>query len=374
MKISRRVLVGAGLVTAGLLYTASMVAWRDEAHPSGQPAVFEVRTHPVRTSAASQRLAAEWRALLGECNGSTDPEALRKRLAKLKAGWLEEDDLHLVAQTAAQLLRSGEDAETGIPFKIGTGSSIRGWPSMRVFLLDVLAITDPDLASAVAREVLASTNSAEEYAVALKPLVESGTWKASDAELADHFSRLLSRDDWQGRAGFLEALDLSRVVSSPATTEALARWVDTSPQAASAGEMALHETAAQSPGLLVGLVSAEPTLFADQPDLRAGLMARAEISKEAQAVGVESYLKDTAVSSAEKEQFLALFPLRSATTGTRLYGSAPMPFERGKVAADDRAALEAVGRWKEDPALSTLLPSLEALEGRLEGWVRQAGD
>lgn len=374
MKISRPVLVGAALAATGLLYTAT-TTWTNEDHSSvRQAAVAEGKTSPVRSIGGSQRLAAEWRALLEECKGDPDPEILRERLAKLKAGWLEEDDLHLVAQTAAQLLRSGEDAETGIPFKIGTGSSIRGWPSMRVFLLDVLAITDPDLASVVAREILASTNSAEEFAVALKPLVESGTWKASDAELADHFSRLLSHAEWQDRAGFLEALDLSRVVSSPATTEALARWMDTSPQASSAGEMALHETAAQAPGLLVGLVSAEPALFSDQPDLRAGLMARAEISKEAQAVGVESYLRDAAVPAGEKEQFLALFPLRSTTTGTRLYGAAPMPFERGKVAADDRAALEAVGRWKEDPALSTLLPSLEALEGRLQGWVRQAGD
>ena len=36
-------------------------------------------------------------------------------------------------------------------------------PTLRVFLLDVLSITEPDLAMEIAREVLGSTTPAEEF-------------------------------------------------------------------------------------------------------------------------------------------------------------------------------------------------------------------
>ncbi len=315
---------------------------------------------------------AAWRGILQDC-GTSDPALIRQRLAALKEQWLEED-LHVIAQTSARLLRSGEDAATGLPFEVGPGGSIRSWPGMRVFLLDILAIADPDLAAETAREILATTRSAEEYALALKPLLAEGPWRASDAELETHLSKLLQRQEWQESEGFAEALDLSRVVASPGTAEILARWMDRSPPAREVGEMALHETAAESPDLFVGLLAQDPSLLDNRGDLRASLMARATVSDETQAAQVQDYLRNPAIPAAEKESFLALYPLRSATTGYRLYGPLPKPYDRDQVAADDRKALETVGAWKADPALSGLLPALNSLEGRLQGWVKQAGD
>jgi hypothetical protein len=245
---------------------------------------------------------------------------------------------------------------------------------MRVFLLDFLSIADPDLAVEIAREILASTSSAEEYAVALKPLLLKGPWRASDEELQGHFSKLLSTPEWQTREGLAEALDLSRAASSTGTAEVLARWVDGSPPARQAGEMALHETAAKAPSVVVGLIAEDRALFADQPELRASLMARAAVSDEGQAAGVDAYLRDPSVSRREKESFLNLYPLRGATTGYRLYGQPPKPFDRGQVVTDDRAALEVVNHWVADPALEDLAPSLKSLQGRLQDWVEQAGD
>lgn len=310
---------------------------------------------------------------MANCRDNPDPELIRKQLEALREKWLEEEDLYVVAQLIGQLLRSGEDAKTGLPFEVGPGG-LRGWSSMRIFLLDFLSIADPDLAVEIAREILASTSSAEEYAVALKPLLMEGPWRASDQELQDHFSKLLSNPEWQTREGLAEALDLARVAPSSGTADVLARWVDSSPPAKQAGEMALHETAAKSPSLFVKLIAEDPALFADQPELRASLMARATVSDGNQAPGVEAYLKDPAVPLAEKQQFLDLYPLRSATTGYRLYGQPPKPFEHGQVVSDDRAALEAVNRWIADPAMVELAPSMSSLQDRLETWVEQAGD
>lgn len=323
------------------------------------------RSHP--------RLAGEWRALVADCEKAPDPDTLKLRLAAIKDRWLEEDP-QVLAGVIGQLLREGADAPTGIPFETGPGGALRGWPTLRVFLLDVLAVTDPDLAGAIAREVLATTTSAEEFAVALKPLLLGGPWRAPDAELAGHFNKLLENPAWQDKVGLAEALDLSRVAATPATTAVVARWVDRSPRALEAGEMALHETAAAEPSLIVGLVSEDPQLFQDQPELRAGLLARAAVSDPEQSAILETYLKDPAVSIGEKQQFLGLFPLRSASTGYRLYGSPPSPYSADAVRADDRAALEITGRWQADPALSALHADLAALQTRLAVWVKQSDD
>lgn len=371
MFFSRRTYAGIFLVAGGLL-AWSMIAGPGEA-PSSQASEAPAKRVAAPAVTRSGRLADDWRAILNSCEGSKDPEDLRKQLTALKEKWLEED-LYLVAQTATQLLRGGEDAKTGMSFEAGPGRMLRGWPTMRVFLLEMLAMSDPDLAVEMAREILASTTSAEEYAIALKPLLMEGPWRASDEELQAHFSKLLWNREWQNREGFMEALDLARVASSPKTAEVLARWVDASPPAEAAGEMALHETAAKTPGLLVDLISRDPALFNDQPELRSSLMARATISAGGQAEDIDTYLKNPSIPLAEKREFLNLYPLRSATTGNRLYGANPRPFERGQVIADDRAALSAATRWAADPALADLQPVIRQLEGRLQSWVNQARD
>ena len=362
------------LLLGGCLLCA-WVALREMRH---DPAPAAVGNHPTAAAASTPRphshprLAAEWRDWLARCEQGGDPEALKKQLAALKERWLEEDP-QVLAGVIGQLLRQGDDAPTGIPFETGPGGALRGWPTLRVFLLDVLAVTDPDLAGVIAREVLATTTSAEEFAVALKPLLLGGPWQAPAGELEAHLTRLLEDPAWQEQVGLAEALDLPRIAASPGSTEALARWVDRSPPAKVAGEMALHETAANNPSLVVGLVARDRQLLRNEPELRAGLMARAMASDPAQTESLGDYLKDPAVSLDEKQRFLRLFPLRSASTGYRLYGSPPAPYDAPSVKADDKAALNAVTRWMEDPALSDLRGDLLTLEQRLEAWVKQSG-
>jgi hypothetical protein len=356
-----------GLLCWSIVKRSSPEAPASKAPEARHPAVAE------ESSRAGYKLGRDWRDLLERCQNSSDPEELRRQLAALKEEWLDEEP-DVTAGIIGQLLRDGKDAETSIAFQTGPGGTLRGWPTLRVFLLDVLASTDPDLAGEIAREILASTGSAEEYAVALRPLMMGKPWQASDEELQGYLAKMLATPEWQTRVGLMEALDLTRVAAAPGTTETLAHWVDSSPPAFAAGSMALHETAAQSPALVVDLISADHSLFASQPELRASLMARAVASDSTQSGQVETYLKDPSIPATEKKEFLNLYPLRSATTGYRLYGNPPSPFEHSQVISDDRAALEAVTRWQADPALAGLLPDLRSLGGRLQSWVRQARD
>lgn len=343
-------------------------------HASAPAPLPREAAQPARVNVPGHKtILDDWQECLSRCENGDDPAAMKRWLSSTRNRWLEEEP-DVVAQTIGQLLRSGADDKTGIQFETGPGRALRGWPTLRVFLLDVLSVTDPDLAIEIAREVLGNTASAEEFAVALKPLTLGGPWQASDEELAGYFSKMLGTPDWQNSVGLAEALDLSRITSSPAVVETLAHWVDQSPPALKAGAFALHETAAEHPALVSELISTDDTLFAGQPDLRASLMARSNVSEAAQASQVEAYLKNPAISQTEKQEFLTLFPLRSATTGYRLYGKPPSPFQKDQVQAGDQAALGMVAAWKNDPALAGLAGDLSTLEERLQSWQRQAGN
>ncbi len=361
------------LAAAGGLAAWMSLSTRTRETPAPASRSQEVAQPDRLANPGHKTIVADWRECLSRCENGDDPAALKRWLAATKDRWLEEEP-DVVARTIGQLLRSGADAGTGIPFETGPGRALRGWPTLRVFLLDVLSVTDPDLAAEIAREILATTGSAEEFAVALKPLTLGGPWRASDSELAGYLSKMLETPAWQNSAGLAEALDLSRIARSPEVLETLARWVDHSPPALKAGSFALHETAAEHPALVSELISTDDKLFAQQTNLRASLMARAHVSDAAQAGHVDDYLKNPAISQAEKQQFLTLFPLRSATTGYRLYGKPPSPFQKEQVQGDDQAALEMVAAWKNDPGLAGLSEDLATVERRLQSWTRQSGN
>ena len=358
-----------GLLLAGFAW---LVSQRGELEDADR-VVATASSEPVRKERISSGSPGrDWYGLISLIDGGAGAEEVRARMSEIKGRWIDADP-HAVAESIATLLRSGDDRETGIEFETGHGGGLRGWPTLRVFLLDALMSTDPDIAVELAREILADTNSAEEYAVAMRALVMERPWRASDEELEERLRMLLGRSDWQEqrRAGFAEALDLPREIASDDAFESLVQWVDTSPEFEEAGEMALHEFAADHSAVAISELADDSTMLAENPGLRAGLMARADPADPEQLQTVEAYLADPAVSQVEKRDFLKLFPLRSATTGFRLYGGNPKPFERESVIASDRAAAIAVDRWLQG-GFESLQPELEALGQRLENWQRQA--
>jgi hypothetical protein len=315
----------------------------------------------------------DWAGLVALIDQGASSEEIRQQLADTKAKWCEEDP-RVMAEKIAILLRDHEDRETGLEFETGHGGGLRSWPSLRVFLLDVLMSTDPDVAVEVAREVLAETDSAEEYAVAMRALVMEKPWRAGDDELHAYLANLLAREDWQkeGRAGFAEAMDLVREIGTAQAFQSLAEWVDGSPSFKEAGAMSLHEFAAEYPDKMSQSVAEEPSLLASDPGLRAGLMARIDPMDPKQLRVLEGYLSSGEVTVAEKRDFLRLFPLRSATTGFRLYAGTPAPYDLDQVKVSDLAAAEAVEAWLGRADLNPLNSELLALQQRLDDWRKQA--
>ena len=313
----------------------------------------------------SKKIQADWDALSSWLRSIPPPsvEEIRSRLLATRIAWTTTDP-QARATALRQLLDSGEDAATGIDFEVGNHSQLAGWPTLRVFLLDVLATSDPEMAATIARQVLDRTDSPDEFATALKSLTRPGIARADDSELVSRFGQMLDHPRWEPTRGFAEALDLARVVGSPAAARKLAAWQG-EPVLKS---MAMDEFAAEHPQAMLEVLDLEANVTGKP---RARLMARADPADAGQLAAVDTYLRSAERTDEEAEVFLKLFPLRSATTGFRLYGAPPSPYTFEQIKAGDQAALARVDTWVGDPSLANYHPQLHVLRKRLAEWVAE---
>jgi hypothetical protein len=327
------------------------------------------RTEPDETSvnaASARRVRQDWEALLKWIRSSPPPgkEEIRERLLATRAAWAEIDP-QVLASVIRELLESGDDAATGLDFQVGLHGLLAGWPTLRVFLLDVLAISDPEMAMTTARDLLDKTPSPDEFATGLRSLTRQGMGRADDGELLSRFDAMLGHRDWRGSSGFAEAFDLARFVGTPAAARSLAAW-DGNPALKS---MAMDEFAAEHPGAMLEALNDEPGVSGI---VRASLMARANPADPSQLGSVDAYLRKPELSNEEAAAFLKTFPLRSATTGYRLYGQTPSPYTFEQIKSGDLAAGGLVNTWVTDPALAKYRPEILSLQKRLSKWIDQA--
>ncbi len=313
-------------------------------------------------AAARKRIRSDWDELMSWLDSDPSPteEEIRARLLATRVAWAELDP-QVLAEMIRELLATGSDKATGLAFSVGPHGFLSGWPTLRVFLLDVLVASDPEMAAAIARNLLGETASAEEFAVALRSLTREGKGRAANEELTAYFGQMLERREWGNSAGFAEALDLARVIGSSVAARQLAEW-EGNPALRS---MALDEFAAEHPEVALEMKDAVDGIA------RANLMARVHPDDPAQMAAVDAYLRSPGLTAEEADSFLKSFPLRSATTGYRLYGKTPAPYSYDKVVAGDRAALERVDQWVNDPALAKYRTNLMSLQQRLTTWTQQ---
>lgn len=369
------VLTGVLILACGLVYLNRGQAPKTQKPiNTPDPAASRVRsTRPdpaverdLRDATTERTIENDWRELVAWLESEPKPSAseIRERLVALRLAWTEKD-FQVLATTLTRLLESGVDRDLGLAFRVGPHGFLQSWPTLRVFLLDVLAASDPEMAATTARAVLAKTDSADEFSVALRSLTRKGLARAADEELLAHFQTLLAHTEWKNSGGFGEAFDLARLLGSPEAATTLARWNE-NPKLRN---RALDEFAAEHPSAAIAMLQSESPLEANA---RATLMARANPADPAQLAAVDAYLRDPVRQSDEVTVFLKAFPLRSATTGYRLYGKPPAPYTFDSITAGDRAALEQVTHWADDPQLESHRADLLELKERLADWVNQA--
>jgi hypothetical protein len=364
----------AAAVTVVLAIMALTVRERTKSHGTRgeEPSVIRVRTsqpdfskeEQAADAAARKRVLNDWKELVEWLDAEPRPanHEIRARLLALRFAWTEMDP-QVLAEMLHKLLESGGDRMTGLDFEVGPHGFLKGWSSLRVFLLDILATSDPEMAAEIAKGVLGETASADEFAIALRSLTREGT-EATDAELSALFGKMLGRSEWGSSAGFAEAFDLVRWVGSPEIASQLVSW-NGNPALKS---MAMDEFAAEHPGVMLEVLAAGNSLTGIAC---ANLMARADPVDPKQMAIVDAYLRSQDRSPEEAAAFLQAFPLRSATTGYRLYGETPAPYRYAQIVAGDRAAYEQVRQWANDPLLEKFRTDLNVLQNRLATWIEE---
>ena len=302
----------------------------------------------------------------------------RRTLGELKAQMEAMPREQSVAAIRAALA-SGRDAETGLGFKIGAGGALSEAPSLRVFLLDELARLNPAAAAELARSILATKTSADEWAVALRNLARVQNTEADRTFLQGKMRELLTHEPWQkeASAGYLEAFDVAVHLRSaslaPELSELLRRKENDQRAAAHAAFLALDRLAIADPVPLLSRLTDEPALMQGREATRAGYLARADVSDPAQRAIVERYLMDASRPAEELKSFAGVFPNGNFMISQNLLTTVATP-DRATQLARDQAALRVVNEWLADARFAGIRATLEQMRTRLESFLRQSGE
>ncbi|MBI4660467.1 MAG: hypothetical protein HY735_16645 [Verrucomicrobia bacterium] len=309
---------------------------------------------------------------LNRLRAGIDPEKSRLLLEALKGNLLRPESKAEAIGAILGFLRSGEDAATGLAFRVGPKHALTEAPTLRTALLDWLGQLDSRAAADHSVQILAAMSSPEEYAVALRNFAQ-GRPEQRD-ELRNYFDRLASHGAWanQPTAGYLEAFDVVPHLADPAFINTL------SPHLAPSAHHSLRHASLVA---LDRLVLANPkgslhemlreNALEDQPLLRASFLARADVRDRGQRELLEQYLLSSSLSERELDKFLRLFPNANRFASYNLLTESA-GHSLADLAALDAAALERVREWQTQPRFSGLSPRLKQLENRLVEQVASA--
>lgn len=128
------------LISGMLLTVAAVLVLRSHLQDPLPEARKAAAVPPPARSPASSFLPSI-AANLPERPGLEHLDALRSRLWALPAEQALEE--------IRSFLESGDDRATGLSFEIGGDGSLSGWPTLRVFLLDLLQGIDPAAAARI---------------------------------------------------------------------------------------------------------------------------------------------------------------------------------------------------------------------------------
>lgn len=288
-------------------------------------------------------------------------DEIRAALRQMRAGNARE---WMLAQWAA-----GEDFATELDLKLDPAQNLSGWSSWRIFLLDMLFLVDPQAAAGISRDLLATSQSPDEWAVAMRNLARVGK---ENSLLRAKSLELLRRAEWQKNpsAGYLEAFDV--IVHTRNTTVVPDLLANCDARDEKAVRHASYLT-------LDRLILAEPSKVL--PELartasahpRSGLMlsnmiARADVRDPVQRRAVETYLLDPKRTVEELRGFASVFPNANIAVSHNLLTKVPT-LHGQDITARDRASLEAVSAWLADTKFSAAHDALRMAGARLEGYL-----
>jgi hypothetical protein len=285
-------------------------------------------------------------------------------LAALREELLRGDPAQSIAAISA-FLASGRDAATGQGFAVGEGGALAGAGTLRVFLMDLLGQiskkTGVDAAAKIARQVLQTKNSADEWAVSLRNVA----WHEPGAKafLAERMREMLAHEPWRAEPsdGMLEAFDVIVFAQDPTFIPTLTSLLRGNPSPLQqASSVALDRLSEAAPLDTMNWLNSHPAELADRPFLRADYFSKADLSQPAQRQAIEFYLGRQDVSAAEKAKLLKALVAPGTFYSENLL-TAPPP--------DDPARQEAYAKtlkeWQAAGRFPDLHPQMQQVQSRM---------
>lgn len=316
-------------------------------------------------------------------------QRLANLIAKFKAGGMTRDetlsalnelrDLLKKADRSAsvpallEFLSSGEDASTGIRFRVGRAGSLAEPPTMRVAALDWLGQVDATTSGWQARSILDVMSSADECALALRNVVWADPARQQEAYLAEKVDTLFSRTDWlqNPTAGFAESFDFAVYLGREKDYLKMAGLM-ANPSLKhfnGAAFVSMDWMTIRQPEKFLSLLADRNLGWTGEQVTRAELMARADPREDTQLRSLEAYFARPDITAKEAQAFANLFPNHNLSSGNRLATSVSSSAQRtlAQSAAIDLAALELLRKWEANLNVNNdLRARLPMLRKRLE--------
>lgn len=363
----------------GLVCLAAALAVALSVFRSGRSAneATEVLRHSGASTEAERRLdltheLEEGLAALREAGNAQDA---RQILADLRA-YLDILPADLAADVIAGFLGDPfRDAATGIPFAVGEGGSLEGYPSLRVALLDWLLESDAARAGEVAEEILAAPTHPDEWAVALRNYARAVPDVGSREFLRRKTEELIRNPDWRAEPsiGYLHAFDVlvhtRATQSSPLLAELAADTSEEGRARAHASFLTLDRLTIREPVAMMRQLAARPELIKARDRMVANMFARADLRSAEQRELVRDYLLDPSRTNQELEAFAGVYPNANLMISNNLLTRTPRRSGE-ELRAHDAAVLPIVEEWLEAPDFAPVRKHLETMHERLRTFVK----
>jgi len=298
----------------------------------------------------------------------------KESLASLREKLLAKPSSEAVAKIE-EFLRNGKDSKTGLILKIGTRGKIEGWPTLRVFLLDLLLEIDPEAAARISREILTTETSADEWAIALRNVAKGERTEGNRDYLRTKTEELITNPEWQAQpsVGYLNAFDVLVYTGATESSPLLSGMIQRKDRRdlAHAGFLTMARLVHRQPVDMLTRLKADRALQESRPEMTAQQFARADLRDTAQQAIVKSWLLDPSRRPTELQNFASIYPNNNQMISQNLLTSEDR-VSGADLNAHDREVLKIIRDWRTDPAFESRSQYLEIMDRRVSQFVKSA--
>lgn len=269
-------------------------------------------------------------------------------------------------------LATGRDVALPFSFSVGPDGRLRTFPSLRVFLLDMLGIVDPGAAAFLGERALVDIEgqSVDEYAIHLKNYADGTTDPPAGrgAFLRDRTLAMLRRDDWMSNPtpGMAEAFDFFVYLDATELVGELgAMTAPDRPQLLrKAAFITLDQLVLRNPEEVFRELIDHPESMVEQGKTRAGFFARADFSEVEERRLLEDYLLSPEATPGELDYFFNLYPNLNFTLSDNLMTD-PQVYAHDEIIRRLNLAVDALEVWRLDPRFAPFADDLAQAQARI---------